>query len=230
MKCSGDEKRKTVSPCSSGQTNGRRGKSHRRSFTFHAALSNFRSAQHRLSPVMVCLLPNSQQLPQLFAWFPSEKASTRQSQRNGRRTERDAEVLGNISIIILVLTHDCSPNLRLREMKYSTSEGGACVEGDVKKTNSDILEERRNSHSNSNSNSTIEQCILMSFQLKGVISRSLPPASDDRLSLVQHVKKTCHQKSIKSPRYQLFSFNCWYICDTLHYANMSTDQEAEGGE
>lgn len=85
------------------------------------------------------------QLPQLFAWFPSKKASTRQSQRWERRTERDAEVLGNISIIILVLNHNCSPNLRLREIKYSTSEGGACVrrKGNVKKTNSKFCYPRR---------------------------------------------------------------------------------------
>lgn len=214
MKC-WRRKTKRFPPCeklSSGRTNGRRGKSHRRSFTFHAALSNFRTHSSR-SAAASSLRPRdgvfdsiSQQLPQLFTWFPSEKASARQSQRNGRRTERDAKFLGNISIIILVLNHNCSPNLRLREMKYSTSEGGACVGG--WKGNVKILISLKS------------EGILILIQIqthnramhfdelpaKGVISALASPAPQvtiDFPHFPHHVNTTCHQKSIKSPRYQL---------------------------
>lgn len=59
-----ETKKETVSPCemlSSERKDVRRRKSHHRSFTFHAALSNFRPVLARsISPsvLMVCLIPN----------------------------------------------------------------------------------------------------------------------------------------------------------------------------
>lgn len=59
-----ETKNETVSPSeklSSERTDGRRSKSHHRSFTFHAALSNFRTALARSissSDLMVCLISN----------------------------------------------------------------------------------------------------------------------------------------------------------------------------